>query len=77
MTAKEWALIIPITPACRHFDRSRTTELHEVVNALFYIASTGCKRRMLAKNLPPYSTVQVHLYEWRVAGLWTLSAIRL
>jgi len=77
MTAKEWALITPITPACRHLDRSRTTELHEVVNALFYIASTDCKRRMLAKNLPPYSTVQVHFYEWRVAGLWTLSAIRL
>ena len=73
MTAKEWALIT----ACRHLDRSRITELREVVNALFYIASTGCKRRMLAKNLPPYSTVQVHFYEWGVQACGTLSATRL
>jgi transposase len=32
--------------------------MREVVNAIFYIVQTGCQRRLLPKNLPPYTTVQ-------------------
>lgn len=70
MTAEKWILIKPFMPACRHLGRSRTTELREVVNALLYIASTGCQWRMLPKDFPPHSTVQGYFYEWRDAGLW-------
>jgi transposase len=28
--------------------------MREVVNAIFYIAQTGCQWRLLPKNLPPY-----------------------
>lgn len=44
--------------------------MHEVVNALLYIASTGCQWRMLPKDFPPFSTVQGYLYEWRATDLW-------
>jgi hypothetical protein len=37
--------------------RPRTTGLREVVNALFYLLSTGCQWRMLPKEFPPRSTV--------------------
>lgn len=70
MTVEEWTLIEPFMPACRHLGRPRTTELREVVNALLYIASTGCQWRMLPKDFPPHSTVQAYFYEWRDAGLW-------
>jgi transposase len=49
--------------------RPRKTELREVVNALLYIASTGCQWRMPPKDFPSYSTVQGYFtmaddYQW-------------
>jgi transposase len=40
------------------------------VNAIFYIAQTGCQWRLLPKDFPPYSTVQRYFYAWRDSGLW-------
>ena len=39
-----------------------------VVNALFYIARTGCQWRMLPGDFPHYSTVQRYFYAWRDDG---------
>jgi transposase len=41
-----------------------------VVNALLYMAATGCQWRMLPKEFPPYSTVQGYFYSWRDEGRW-------
>ena len=71
MTDREWALIAPFMPEARRLGRPRTTDLREVVNALLYIASSGCQWRMLPKDFPPSSTVQRYFYEWRAMGLWT------
>lgn len=57
-------------PIPRRLGRPRKTELREVLNALLYIASTGCQWWMLPKDFPPYSTVQGYFYEWRATGLW-------
>ena len=70
MTDREWALIEPFLPIPRRLGRPRTTDLREVVNALLYIATTGCQWRMLPKDFPPCSTVQRYFYEWRALGLW-------
>ncbi len=70
MTDAEWVLTEPYMPACRRFGRPQTTELREVVNALLYIASTGCQWRMLPKDFPPHSTGQAYFYEWLDGGLW-------
>ncbi|BCH60800.1 hypothetical protein RvVAR0630_34240 [Agrobacterium vitis] len=58
MTDREWGLVQPFLPVPRRLGRPRTTDLREVVNALLYIASTGCQWRMLPKDFPPSSTVQ-------------------
>jgi transposase len=50
--------------------RPRSTDLREVVNALLYIATTGCQWRMMPKDFPPFTTVQSYFYEWRATGLW-------
>jgi len=41
-----------------------------VVNAILYIAATGCQWRMLPKDLPPYSTVQDYFYPRSRDGTW-------
>lgn len=58
LTDREWSQIAPFMPSPRRLGRPRRTQLREVVNALLYIASTGCQWRMLPKDFPPYSTVQ-------------------
>ena len=70
LTDREWALIAPFLPSPRPIGRPRTTDLREVVNAILYMASTGCQWRMLPKDLPPASTVQRYFYDWRDRGLW-------
>jgi len=42
-------------PAIR--GRTRRTSLRDVVNAIHYIAESGCQWRLLPKDFPPYSTV--------------------
>ena len=57
-------------PMARRLGRPRKTELREIMNALLYIASTGCQWRMLPKDFPPYSALQGYFYEWRATGFW-------
>ena len=47
VTEAEWQMIEPRLPAPRRLGRPRKTALLAVVNALFYIARTGCQWRML------------------------------
>jgi len=56
------ATVVPI------HDRPRKTDLRAVVNAIFYIAETGCQWRMLPKDFPPFTTVQSYFYRWRDDG---------
>ena len=52
-----------------HLGRARTTDLRKIVDALLYIASTGCQWRLLPKDFLPYSTVQGYFYRWAEDGL--------
>ena len=67
---REWALIAPLLPPARRGGRPRTTDLRSVVDAILYMASSGCQWRMLPKDFPPVSTVQGYFYAWRDSGLW-------
>src|SRR5712692_5132583 len=69
-TDEEWAAIEPFMPVVRKRGRPRTTELRAVVNAIFYIAQSGCQWRMLPKDFPPYTSVQRYFYPWRDDGRW-------
>ena len=40
------------------------------MNAIFYIAQTGCQWRMLPGDFPPFTTVQRYFYAWRDEGRW-------
>jgi len=68
LTDEEWASIEPFMPAPSPIVRPRTTKLRSVMNAILYIASTGCQWRQLPNDFPPYSTVQGYFYEWSRDG---------
>lgn len=70
MLDAEWELIAPFVAEDRRLGRPRATVLRAVVEAIFYIAATGCQWRMLPKEFPPYSTVQRYFYRWRDTGAW-------
>lgn len=65
LTDAEWALIEPNIPPSNRMGRPRKWPMREIMNALLYIASTGCQWRMLPKDFPPFSTVQKYFYWWR------------
>ena len=69
-TDEEWALIGPLLPPPCERGRPRETAMRDVVNAIFYIAQSGCHWRMLPKEFPPFTTVQYYFYGWRDDGTW-------
>lgn len=69
-TNNEWALMAPFMPKPNWLGRPRKTQLRAVVNALLYMASTGCQWRALPKDFPPVSTVQGYFYRWAKDGTW-------
>jgi putative transposase len=68
LTDGEWALIEPHMPAPSRLGRPRTTVLRAVMDAIQYMAATGCQWRLLPKDFPPYSTVQGYFYAWSRSG---------
>ncbi|MDQ3558361.1 MAG: IS5 family transposase [Pseudomonadota bacterium] len=70
VTDEEWSLIAPFMPEPNRIGRPRTTDLRAVVEALLYIAATGCQWRQLPKDFPPVSTVQGFFYSWSREGRW-------
>jgi transposase len=69
LTDAEWAMIAPFLPAGSKRGRPRKTNLRAVVEAILYMASTGCQWRAIPKDFPPYSTVQGYFYAWSHGGL--------
>jgi transposase len=70
MTDAEWGLIASYFPPSACCGRKRGHLMREIVNAILYIAQTGCQWRLLPKDFPPYTTVQRYFYAWRDSNLW-------
>jgi len=67
VTDEQWVLIEPHLPVYPG-GRPRTTNLRDVVDAIFYLLRTGCQWRYLPKDFPPKSTVWRYFDEWRRNG---------
>ena len=68
LTDAEWGMIGALLPPRKRLGRPRTTAMREVVNAILYMARTGCQWRMLPQDFPPKSAVQEYFYAWRADG---------
>ena len=78
LTDAEWGLVEPLIPPAKRGGRKRTVDLREVLNAIFYVLSTGCQWKALPKDLPPKSTAwdYLDLWEWLLwTGLITFSLL--
>ena len=62
----EWDLVAPLMPPAKRGGRPRKVDVREVLNAIFYVLSTGCQWNALPSDLPPRSTVwdYLDLWEW-------------
>jgi len=69
-TDEEWRLMERFMPAPCRRGRPRKVDLRAIVNAILYIAATGCQWRALPKDFLPCSTVRYYFYKWRGSGLW-------
>lgn len=69
-TDREWAVLEPLLPEPRRLGRPWKWPLRLVVDAMLYIATTGCQWRALAREFPPHATVQRFFYRWRDDGTW-------
>lgn len=72
LTDAEWELIAPFLPTEKRTGRPRRTAMRDILDAILYIASTGCAWRMLPNDFPPVSTVRYYFYGWRDDGIFEM-----
>jgi transposase len=60
----EWALLASMIPPAKRGGRPRDVNVREVLNAIFYVLSTGCQWNALPKDLPPKSTAHYYFMLW-------------
>lgn len=68
ISAAEFALIAPLIPPAKPGGRPREVNLHEILNAIFYVAKTGVQWQYLPHDLPPYQTVWEYFNVWSQSG---------
>ena len=57
LTDEEWSQVEPLLPKPGTTGRQRRIDLRDVLNAVRYLARTGCGWRMLPVHFPPWQTV--------------------
>lgn len=70
LTAAQWLVVQPLLPPPPPGGRQRTTDVREVLNALFYLVKNGCGWRALPHDFPPEGTVRDYFHRWRRDGTW-------
>ena len=70
LTDEQWGLIAPLIPGERPGGRHRSTDVRAVVDALMYLARTGCQWRNLPHEFPPPGTVADYFYRFARDGTW-------
>lgn len=69
LTDLEWDLIEPfVKPSNR--GRPRKISSREVLNAIFYVAKTGCQWRLLPHDFPNWHTVYDYYRDWKLNKTW-------
>ena len=77
VTDAQWKRISRFIPKAQPGGRPRSTDIREVLNAIFYVVRTGCAWRLLPHDFPPWQTVYDFYWKWRDDGTWALINARL
>ena len=70
LTDNQWKIIEPLIPHPKPGGRSRSIDVRQVLNAIFYLLRTGCAWRMLPKDYPDYGSVYHYFKAWKEDGTW-------
>jgi transposase len=57
-------MLAPMIPPAKRGGRPRDVNVRDVLNAIFYVLSTGCQWKALPKDLPPKSTAHYYFMLW-------------
>lgn len=66
----EWDILKPLLPEAKPGGRSRSVDVREILNAIFYRERTGCAWDMLPHDLPAAKTVYDYFNQWSKDGAW-------
>ena len=67
LSNKQWKLLEPMIPPPELYGRKRSVNLREIINALCYLARSGCQCRMLTEGFPNWQTVYYYFRKWRTS----------
>ncbi len=67
LSERQWKLLETMLPPPEALGRKRSVDLREIINALCYLARSGCQWRMLPKQYPKWQTVYYYFRQWREA----------
>lgn len=72
LSDEQYLLLKPFLPPAKTGGRPRKTDLRRVLDALFYLARTGCQWRHLPPPpaFPPWPTVYDYFRAFIEAGVW-------
>lgn len=68
LSDKEWALIADLMQPNPSGGRPPKHPRRDILDAIFYVAKTGCQWRYIPKNLPPWNAVYMQFLRWRDNG---------
>ncbi len=71
LTDEQWLLIKPLIPL-EHAGPGRpiTLDMRAALDAMLYVARTGCQWANLPTDFPPAGSVYYHFRKWCLNGLW-------
>jgi putative transposase len=64
----QWEFIAPLI-VLPTGGKPKTTDLREILNAIFYHLRTGCQWRLLPHDFPPEGTVRDYFHRFKRSGL--------
>jgi putative transposase len=70
LTDRQWDCIKDLIPPAKPGGHPRTLDMRSVVNAILYLAVTGCQWRMLPREYPAWQSVYSYFRQWRDDGTW-------
>src|SRR5262245_28898284 len=70
LSDEAWDLLEPLLPPRFAVGAPRGTDFRDLLDATFYVLSTGCAWSALPHDFPPGGTVRDYFHRWRRSGLW-------
>ncbi|MEL6456572.1 MAG: IS5 family transposase [Cyanobacteria bacterium J06623_5] len=77
LTQSQWQVLAPLIPAAKSGGRPRSTNILEVLNAIFYLMRAGCAWRLLPHDFPKWQTVYYYFRQWQQDKTWEAINTRL